>query len=114
MDYEAFLAPMLGFVNYRQSSDNPKRHFRALFDEKYETTQIKAQEDYKRGKQVFENKAYSNDNYLIYHSFVMEDNYYDCYGVSFSFSDSNDPLKDKRLAFFKKFFLTDNTIDDNM
>lgn len=115
VDYEAFLIPMLDFANYKEYSENPSRVFRAKFNSEYTTTQIKTMQEVGANSEIFENLGYSNDNYLLYHGFVLPENSHDCYSVTLSFSErQDDNLKEQRKAFFSKYFLFDKTNSDEI
>lgn len=115
VDYEAFLLPMVDFANFRENPENPSRVFKANFDSAYTKTVINAPYDLKRDEQLFVNIGFNNDNYLLYHGFVLKDNSHDCYSTSLSFSErQDDPLREHRKVFFARYFLYDKNVQDQM
>lgn len=114
INYEAFLVPMLDFHNFRQDETTSQRQLKAKFDENKQT-EIKTNDKYAIGQQVFENLGLNSDNLLLYHGLVLQDNPNDCFSLSVSFAEKNDDqLKEERKVFFGRYFMFDRNYLDMM
>ncbi len=69
---------------------------------------VKSHKDFKKGEEVTVSGRINGMNLLTYQGVVIENNYFDCYGLVLSFSQNkDDALSQKRKEFFAKFFLYD-------
>ncbi len=111
--YEAFLVPMLDFANYKENETDPHKVLAPIFTDN--SAEIKSGAHYTKDQEIFESLKYSNDNYLVYHGIVLENNYHDCYSVALNFlNNREDKLKEKRREFFSRFFLYDDQEQNTM
>lgn len=109
--YETFLIPMLDFSNLKFDLEDK---FSTKFNEESKTANIIVSENVKKGGEIFFSKQMNNDNALIHHMTVPENNEHNCYSISLSFSSKDDSLRGERSQYFGKYFLYDSNMRDVM
>lgn len=106
--YELCMVPMIDIVAIRENPSNPTKIQKITSENN--VAEAKAISDFAAGEQVYDNLGQSNDIYLLYQGFVLENNFHDCYNIQLTFSErKEDNLVDKRKSFFQKFFMFDRT-----
>lgn len=107
--FEVLLCPMLDIANIKESSKNPSRYLKLKFDENNHMSDVKSQEDFAKGSEVFENLNLNSDNLLLYKGIINENNFHDCYSFNGNFDErsQNDGLTRLRNSVFSKYFLFD-------
>jgi hypothetical protein len=110
INFESLIVPMLDFARFKEIQEKNKNKF-----DENKKADIKANENYNKGQEVYYNLGASNNDHLIYHGITLENNPNDCYNIFLSFTDNtDDDLKDKRKEFFSKFFMYDSNHQDLM
>src|SRR5690606_16131095 len=86
VNYQLSLVPMLDLVAIKENNKNPTKVQKVYLSES-ENAEAKAVSDFAKGEQVYDNLGLSNDLYLLYHGFVLENNSHDCYSLQATFSE---------------------------
>ena len=108
------LVPMLDLVKCKENPKNPAKTQKITLSPEI-IVESRALSDFTKNSEVYDNYGQTNEIYLIYHGFILEDNFFDCYSFAATFTERReDPLAQKRKSFFEKFFLYDKSHIDLM
>lgn len=115
INWEAFLIPMYDFVKYSSSLSNPSKNSNPTL--KFEPFNISfhAMNDFYANQHITENPRLPNSKLLLSYAQVVENSVFDCFSITLTFSGrSEDSHSKKRIDFFSKYFLFDQSHYDVM
>lgn len=115
VNWEAFLIPMYDFVTYGSHRDSPHKIGESNLSYEPFSISFKAMANFKADDPILVNPKLPNSKILQSYAQVVKDSAFDCFALTLSFSSrSEDTFSKKRIDFFSKYFLFDQSHYDVM
>lgn len=106
---------MYDFVTYSSNPKNLNKNNSPSITHEPFSISFKAMNDFNAGKLITENPKLPNSKLLMSYAQVIENSAFDCFSITLTFSGrSEDSHSKKRIEFFSKYFLFDQSHYDVM